>query len=864
MTTVDGVYTSQVEFFEGETAVLAVSLSKEDITGDASYVVADPSVCTVENGVLTALKEGSTTVEISYTDDDNKTYTFVLTVTVYADYLVENGQTEYVLVVPAATKTLLDDHDAPKTAIADYNYGNKALFEDQLTVATIEFVSLFKQATGIQLSVVGDNDVEYSAQAKYISLGNTTLFQSASIGLELSALGADGVRIITKDNSIFLLGGNGRGVAFAVYEFMEETFGFDAFFRDCIVIEEGVSEKRLPHFDLTELPDIATRANGLDALLRADLNWAGAGTDAATCYYNLMTLSWRYRTSEKTILPIYAETGTTSATNATIHNTLEYAPYETYASQYADWYWQYQDSPVRYDICFTAHGNVTAYNALVELFANKIINSLTLHSPTTDPMKNVAVICLEDGYFTTCPCTACAAIGNGADTGVRFTNDVNKAVRARMADEANAAYARDDLLIVFMAYHGFLTAPTTQTMDEGVGVYLAPSAGISYVHSINDTVNADGKANIEKWATVSNGNMLLYTYNADYKLYSYFVDTSDFYSSTGYTWFKNLGVSYWYNLNQNGNYGVSSAWSLLKVYLDSKLAWDTSADVETLTDRYFAAMYGDAAEKMRAIYELERAKFAEIKAQIDTDEPTLNLTLNDGYYTESELVDWLKAYDAAYEAIKTETDATKYAILKKHIDTEWLSVVYRILNRERTTLNVSVSGKEYTSYSVNLLELKEKFKTTALEVRLRCYCEGGYMFAYENNAWTENEIFWENFGYRNIFGTINSRLFSIRCSIDGGTTYVMAGTNRTLSVGDVMRVDRNIMGGQLLGSSNDVTTADGCYEKYQITFSLEENNGTLSISDRNVTAEKAGSDTLIMTYVVDGVTYTVTCDIVVE
>lgn len=156
-----------------------------------------------------------------------------------ADFLVKDGKTEYKLVVPKAQT-------------------------DKLKMAKEEFLYFFEQATGISMSIIydtddADNSLTHDKDNKYVSIGNTTLALTANVSTEGYDLGNDGVRIETKDKTIFLLGGSDTGVIYAVYDFMKIEFGYEQYAADCFAIDKGVTDVTLKNYDVTDIPDIAIR-----------------------------------------------------------------------------------------------------------------------------------------------------------------------------------------------------------------------------------------------------------------------------------------------------------------------------------------------------------------------------------------------------------------------------------------------------------------------------------------------------------------------------------------------------------------------------------------------------------------------------
>ena len=157
--------------------------------------------------------------------------THVLTAKETEKDFVKNGRCDYVLVTPKEDSKLLRD-------------------------AKNEFLYFFEMATGITMKTATDEGLTHNANSKYISLGETTLLNSANIQWDKKQLGTDGVRIATKDNSVFLVGGSDVGTVNSVYTFMELTFGLQVYYYDCIEIEKNVVNKKLKAYDVTDIPDI--------------------------------------------------------------------------------------------------------------------------------------------------------------------------------------------------------------------------------------------------------------------------------------------------------------------------------------------------------------------------------------------------------------------------------------------------------------------------------------------------------------------------------------------------------------------------------------------------------------------------------
>ena len=98
---------------------------------------------------------------------------------------------------------------------------------DLIKTAAQEFQYLLGIATGVTVKTQSDVSLTHTADGKYISIGETSLLASSGLTIDREELGADGVRIITKDNTVYLVGGSDYGSLYAVYDFMQIVFHYE-------------------------------------------------------------------------------------------------------------------------------------------------------------------------------------------------------------------------------------------------------------------------------------------------------------------------------------------------------------------------------------------------------------------------------------------------------------------------------------------------------------------------------------------------------------------------------------------------------------------------------------------------------------
>ncbi len=243
-----------------------------------------------------------------YTNTDSQT-----------DWLVKDGKTDYVVYSPAVQSK-------------------------EIKIAVEEFQLLFYDATNINIPTQLDS-TPAKENGRYISIGENELFKSIYVkdetveGYDASkhiteaeydkaSLKEDGVRIITKGKNVFLLGGSlDEGVINAVYDFMNLHFNYEYFYRNCITIDEDVTDEPLKIFNVKDVPDIDRRSYNVswysttyDLPRNADLKSGLSPVDIKNRVYRA-----RLTASHGTDL-LGPFTGENYKSVATIHNVEEYFP----------------------------------------------------------------------------------------------------------------------------------------------------------------------------------------------------------------------------------------------------------------------------------------------------------------------------------------------------------------------------------------------------------------------------------------------------------------------------------------------------------------------------------------------------------
>ena len=662
---------------------------------------------------------GCETVEETVNENEVKRYVYEDGVHDYtapessSEYLVKNGATDYVLVVPADASSRVE-------------------------LAADEFKVLFKRATNIEIPSVLDNSgdpILENENAKRISIGETSLVKNmsdeekAALGYDTSVLNTDGVRIVTKGNTTYLLGGTMYGVLYAVYDFMQICFNYEFYYRNCIEIDTNVKNLKMREFDVLDIPDIMVRNYGNNVSLHKKA-WEfelDSGVVDSTDIERAMS-RYRYITSTEIYLPIYTEKGEVEL-NYGIHNAYNYV----HPSSKEGWWrstWLSDAAPLNnpafQELCYTAHGNEEDLTALVEACADKIIYSLTLDK--WKDRRYVGFTIMDGGYQCTCEsCEAACAQDGGSYAGaiIRVANRIMEIVKDWMA---NNGQEDRTLNLFFFAYGTTEKAPVY--FDEEQNCYVPANESVicrddvyAYICTHNDSRSmywADGenKQDIEeivKWGAVAD-HMFNWFYQQRYVLYSAYFDTFSMMNNDMYSYALQNGA--FYAVNQGDYRGETvTGYGILNEYVYSKLMWDSTLSMEELCKKFFRAMYKDAADTMWEIWVSEREYSMTVSQDITVGEYNYNRPDKASLYPyKARLLPLIEKYEKALSEIELlkKTSPAEYELVRQRINTEYVAPLYLTLKFYGT--------KEVRPFSnAKKLEYKAKLQAIAGDMNFLCY-----------------------------------------------------------------------------------------------------------------------------------------------
>ncbi len=660
-------------------------------------------------GVLTLATTGLAGCKPKDDDSSSKSTvykgTHVYTAPDTNDYLVKNGRTDYTLIIPAESSSTV-------------------------RIARTEFADLFKDATDIVINVKTDDEIANPSTGKYISLGRTKLLEQAGIEIDNKKLESDGHRIVTKDDDIYLCGGADEGTVFSVYTFMNITFNYETYYFDCMEIEH-TSEKKLKAYDVTDIPDFKLRMHSSDVTMYESTDYDENMFAWRLKYYGKEGTRGYYWTPIHEIWWNMSEGGKGASTNINrwfpeyIYNDIDQKtreipnletedPNDTkeHYVYYPEWY----STMGGEQVCFSAHGDPVAYEAMVNEAFEKVKAQLAYYTPDRYPRYKVYSMTHMDNT-NYCRCWKCRELSeyyNNSQGAVQvlFMNDLAAKVDEWMeyGKSIGADWYREDFHLLFFAYNHNFIAPAKynaktkqyEPIDEKVKVsdrliawFCREADGQK---AFDSDENEDCLNQLDGWSACAN-NIYYWDYRTNFKNYIFPIDSFQWATPEMYAYFCNKSDRYWFTQLQDGNTGPNTAWHNLKAYLEAKLAWDTSLDMDELINNWFKAMFKDAAPAMLKVFYSVRAYQQYLLAgnlelglqadgSVSIDRPE--------YWPIGVVQGWLDGMDAAKEDVAryAVTNPELYDKVCGHIETEAISNLYIILDMH----GYSISAKQRQEY----------------------------------------------------------------------------------------------------------------------------------------------------------------------
>lgn len=575
------------------------------------------------------------------------------------EYLVQNNATRYKLVVPA-TET------------------------KWMTTARNEFVALFKDCTGADIQAVSDTGLTHSAENLYISLGDTALYETSGLTVDKTALSAQGLRIITKDKTVYIVGGSDQGVLYGVYTFMEQNFNFDTY-TATVRSYDRVNDFPLKKYDITDIPDIKSRSNSTQSL-------SLSSTD-----YDEDNYGNRMRFSSSGLIPVFKDYDVTSEQKWGVHNTASHVlPITTWYETHPKWFSDSSEKTngLESQLCYTAHGDEAEYEAMILEAVKKMQFSIENCSDSLwKNQRGIAFGINDNRHFCTCKdcLSATEKYGSPSGAAIVMQNEIAERLQEWMKSLPDDHPRKDEnIKVYFTAYYQFSVAPAKY--DAAADKYVPTSEevklrdnvvcylcyiDINYQKSMFDEANKNIIEQSLAWKSCGN-NLEYYVYNNNYQYQQYFYDSFSFYTAEMYRFIAEINPGYFYILGQSRMPCRPTAWNNLKIYLDSKLSWNSSLDYDALVDKWFKGVYKDVWQIMKEQFIATRTHYMSTFTASGMNGNGFtghNRVENKKYWQLPVLNEWINTYDSAIKAAEKykEADYATYKRICDHIELECLS-----------------------------------------------------------------------------------------------------------------------------------------------------------------------------------------------
>lgn len=494
--------------------------------------------------------------EVPIDTDDGKN----LTETEYK--FIENGSSDYKIVLAQN----MDEYDR---------------------FAAEEIKSNVFRASGVNLPIVKEDSVAYSAGSRLILIGRSKFLQDVGLVIPYDELTVSGFKLKTIDSNVFICGGGDYGTLYGAYEFLFYHIGYEAYAPDELYVNTAVKNQSLYALDMSDKPDIAWRSPGI-------------GRDV---FYNFADAAkMRVNIQDDMLMRV---------NGLSYHNTFSFVP-KSHATLHPNFF-----SDDGKQLCYTAHGDNAELQAMSDIAYEKFKSVITEYFNAGD-FREFISFTMEDSN-TWCTCDDCKAeiakYGTAAATLIRFINPIAE----RVKDYVNENWPGKKLNIIIMAYNrtyappvkknaegNFIPIDDTVILADNISLMFAPihmEYGVPIYHSKNDTYHQY----LMGWNAISS-NLSAWLYSANFSNFTFFFDS--FASmAENYKYFADLGVNYILDLG-TWNANRLSAFDAFKAYCSAKIMWDLDVDTAKLTEDFFNVYYGPAADSMKQMFTFLRTYYA--------------------------------------------------------------------------------------------------------------------------------------------------------------------------------------------------------------------------------------------------------------
>ena len=436
-----------------------------------------------------------------------------------------------------------------------------------------EFRMHVERMTGVKLDCATDAQ---PLPERAILLGETR-WTKELLGedYDMSRLGTDGFRLVTKGSRLLVLGSGVRGVLYGVYELLERFGGCGWYSSACSVVPERGEFSVPDNLDDTQRPAFTVRST----------SWGDVARNPR--------FAVRLRINDNTNPAIPMECGGYAyryVKRAGIAHTFNgLIPSHVWFDSHPEYFCEVDGK--------RRSGNETQ-PCLTNPDVLRIVVSNVFDRLAADPDARMVGVSQNDNQMY-CRCAKCAAVDDeeGAHTGtlLRFVNAVAEEVEKK----------RPDVLVQTLIYQYTRTPPKiTRPRHNVVPCLCAIECGRSCPIPERTSVQ-DGRFmdDLEAWGKLTS-HLYVWDYTTNYRNYQYPMPIEHTFQDNLLAYRKN-NVQYMFMEGSDANH---ADFCELKAWLLAKLMWKPDQDVKTLLDRFFAGYYGAAAPFVREYFDKTQAE----------------------------------------------------------------------------------------------------------------------------------------------------------------------------------------------------------------------------------------------------------------
>ncbi len=545
-----------------------------------------------------------------------------------------------------------------------------------------EFVKYYSEATDVSLDIKYAENIDYNENGSYFSIGENSFQKASGVVAAYEQYGRDGFKIVTKGNSVVLIGGGSYGTLYAVYEFLHQNFGFEPYAPDEIKLNTFTSVK-LVDFDFSDKPAFEDRCGGYYVAAKDAEFAAKWRTFAGWGQYTLESYENNIGGEDPSIWGSWG------------HSSFGYCNPKDYYAVHKDWYSEKTNG--KGEPCQLCYTNTE----MAREFLKNLKERILLYKE-----KEYFMIGLNDYIDCYCTCSNCqsrmAEVGYGGII-VEFFNYLGREIKAWQTEIGDMR----DILLVILGYYEWETPPVKEVngefvpLEEGlrcednVGVMIAPIYSDFGKEYLDETYNARARKSFLGWNAICD-NLMVWSYSTNFNLCFEWFDNYDVLQKN-YQMFRDLGLKLVFD-ECGGEWQQSNSFQIMTGYVNSKLFWNPDLDSEALRDDFMQNYYKIAYPYISEYYQQMRIYFAKRKQEIfeqsgkrattaimtERGEQSLNKDFwNVAFLNRMEEL-FEKAYDAIEESDYTDLEKEK---LYNRVLTESLTIRY---------LQLELFASEYT------------------------------------------------------------------------------------------------------------------------------------------------------------------------